>query len=158
MSLVGAHKELSTAFVNAGYPDLSELSGEYLVNIVMVPGYRSFSHQKIFYRANNKVLGYNVLFDKTWGHFSVQEGSVTAPDSLNVAVINYNRPENSFIIRRIRDYIRCVKRNTLYIGRAHYLVCGTPRFLGYFTLEKMVKESTVIPLYEGGEIPSFEEG
>ena len=158
MSLFESYKELNTAFVDAGHPDLSDLSGEYLVNVVMVPGYRSFIHRKVFYREHNKVLGYNLLFHKTWGHFSVEEGSVAAPDSLNVAVINYNRPENTMMIRRIRDHIRCVKRDTLYIGRANYLVCGKPRFLGYFTLEKIVKESLFVPLYEGGEIPSFEEG
>lgn len=158
MSFLEPYKELDTAFMDAGHPDLSDFSGEYLVNILMVPGYRSFIHRKIFYRANNKVLGYNVLFNKTWGHFNVEDGSVTVPDPLNVAVINYNRPENCFLIRGIRDHIRCLKRDALYIGRANYLVYGTPRFLGYFTLEKIVKESIFAPLNERGEIPSFEEG
>jgi len=159
MSLPGRHKELKAAFVNAGDPDLSDLTGEYIVNIVILPGYRAFIHRKVFYTDSGKVLGYNLLFHKTWGHFSVEEGAATAPDSLNVAVINYNRPENPFPIRRIRDHIRCVKREILYIGRANYLLYGKPRFLGYFTLEKRVKESPFIPLYEGSGNPLFiEEG
>jgi hypothetical protein len=137
MSLVGRHRELNAAFVNAGHPDLSNLIGEYLVNIVMVPGYSRFSHRKIFYEENDKIYGYNILFNKAWGHFRVEEGRAAVPDPLNVAVINYNRMKNSFVIRRIRDHIRRVKRDKLYIGRANYLLFGQLRFFGYFTLEKI---------------------
>ena len=157
MSLLGRHKELNAAFANAANPDLSDLTGEYIVNIVIVPGYSTFSHRKVFYTDSGKVRGYNLLFNKTWGHFSVEEGSAIPCDSLNVAVINYNRPENFFVIRRIRDHIRCVKKAKLYIGRANYLLHGKPIFLGYFTLNKIVKESPFIPLYEGGGNPLFSE-
>lgn len=137
MRFPGRQRELHADFVNAADPDLSHLRGEYLVNILMVPGYSMLNHRKVFYAENDTIYGYNILFHKTWGRFRIEDGYAALPDPLNVAVINYNRSENSFLIRRIRDHIRCVQKNKLYIGRANYLLRGRPRFLGYFSLEKI---------------------
>jgi hypothetical protein len=135
----GRHRELNTLFVNATDPDLSHLKGEYLVNILMVPGYRTLRHRKRFYTENGNVLGYNLILHKIWGRFIVEEGLAAGAVQLNGAVINYNRPENLFFIRRIRDYIRCVKKDKLYIGRAGYRLFRRTIFLGYFTREKIEK-------------------
>lgn len=139
MSLPGHHRELNTLFVNATDPDLSHLKGEYLVNILMVPGYRTLRHRKCFYTQNGNLLGYNLLRHTIWGRFIVEEGRAAGAGPLNGAVINYNRSENLFFIRRIRDYIRCVQKDKLYIGRANYLIWDRTLFLGYFTLEKIEK-------------------
>jgi hypothetical protein len=132
-------RELMHVFKNASTPDMSELDGEYLVDMLTVwPSFKRFSHRKIIYREDNRVKGYNVLFNKIWGHFAVKEGICREVDSLKAAEINYNRPENMFHVRRIRDHIRCVEKGTLYIGRFNYEFFGRPRFLGYFSLEKIM--------------------
>jgi hypothetical protein len=137
MRFPGSHKKPTAVFADSPAPDLSHLQGEYLVNILMVPGYRTLRHRKFFYREHGNVLGYNLLRHTIWGRFTVEEGRAAEADSRHAAVINYNRNENLFFIRRIRDHIRCVKEDALYIGRAGYRLFGRTIFLGYFTLEKI---------------------
>jgi hypothetical protein len=130
--------ELTEFFKKASVPEISKFNGEYLVDMLTVsPSLRKFSHRKVFYIENNRVLGHNVLFtDMIWGHFFLEQGICQEVDSSKVVVINYNRPENSFISNRIRDYVRCIVDDTLYIGRFNYLFMGKHRFLGYFSLSK----------------------
>ncbi|RJR16784.1 MAG: hypothetical protein C4581_09225 [Nitrospiraceae bacterium] len=131
-------RELYRVFRNASDPELSELEGEYLVDMLTVwPSFKRFSHRKIFYRENNKLLGHNVLLNVSWGRFFIEEDICKDLDSIKVAVINYNRPENLFHIRPIRDHIRRVDNGMYYIGRFNYLVSGRLIFLGYFSLEKI---------------------
>jgi hypothetical protein len=132
-------RELQKVFEHATYPDINSLTGEYLVDMLTVwPSFKRFSHRKVLYRQNDMVTGHNVLFSKVWGHFIVEEGSCRDVYSKRAAVINYNRPENSFPVRRIRDYVRCVERDSLYIGRFYYTFPGRIQFLGYFSLEKLI--------------------
>ncbi|MEW5760120.1 MAG: hypothetical protein AB1779_05085 [Candidatus Thermoplasmatota archaeon] len=130
--------ELKEIFKNAKTPKISEFDGEYFVDMLTVlPSLRKISHRKIFYSKNNKVFGYNVLFtDKIWGAFFLEEGICKEIDSLKVVVINYDRTENSFITKRIRDHVRCIEEKSLYIGRFNYLFGSNLRFLGYFSLSK----------------------
>lgn len=131
-------RELNTMFRNASDPVLSELAGEYLVDMLTVwPSFKRLSHRKIIYQENNKLLGHNVLLNVTWGRFFIKEDVCKDLDSIRVAVINYNRPENMFHVRPIRDHIRCVDKGMHYIGRFNYLVSGRLMFLGYFSLEKI---------------------
>jgi len=130
--------ELEQAFRNASDPLLSELAGAYLVDMLTVwPSLKPLSHRKIFYRNNNKVLGHNVLLNISWGRFFIEEDVCKYLDSIKVAVINYNTPENMFHVRPIRDHIRSIDKGMFYIGRFNYLVSGRLMFLGYFSLEKI---------------------
>ncbi len=136
--LPGSYKELRNIFQTASTPSLHELNGEYLVDMLTVwPSFKRFSHRKVIYQKDNRVMGHNVLFHKTWGHFFVEEDVCVKAGQVNVLLIYYNREENSILIRGIRDQVRCVKKDELYIGRFNYLFFGKLIFLGYFSLEKI---------------------
>ena len=138
MSFPVSCRELKRLFKGATPPDITEFKGEYLVDMLTVwPSFKRFSHKKVIYRKNDGVLGYNVLFNRVWGHFAVREGVCSDVDSVRVAVIDYNRVENSFPFRGIRDYVRCVEKNELFIGRFYYSFAKRKQFLGYFSLEKI---------------------
>jgi hypothetical protein len=138
MKLPSSNRELKAIFIQAEKPDISEFSGEYIVDMLTVfPSFKKFSHRKVFYAENNRVSGFNILFSKRWGQFYLAEGICEKVNSVNVVEINYNVAGNSFIIRKIRDHIRCVVNGALYLGRFNYLLKGKPRFLGYFSLSKM---------------------
>ena len=141
MKFPKSNYELKKIFKQAKTPQILDFNGEYYVNMLTVlPSLRRFSHRKVFYHDNNRVIGYNVLFsNKIWGHFYLENGACREIDCLDAAVINYNRTENSFISKRIIDYIRCVEKDFLYLGRFNYFLMGKPRFLGYFSLEKKAK-------------------
>ena len=131
-------RELRQIFMSAAPPDISELAGAYLVDILTIwPSFKRLSHRKIIYQENNKLLGHNVLLNITWGRFFIEEDICKDVDSVKVAVINYNRPEKFLHVRPIRDHIRCVDKGMNYIGRFNYLVSGRLMFLGYFSLEKI---------------------
>lgn len=130
--------ELTAIFRNAAPPVLSELSGEYRVDMLTVfPSLKRFSHRKIFYKKDDVVLGYNLLFGKTWGRFYVEEEIPGKGDNRKVAVINYNVTENLYPFRMIRDHVRYAESHGLYVGRFYYQVLGRLFFLGYFSLEKV---------------------
>ncbi len=138
MKLPGSHKELREVFINGTTPSPAELSGEYLVDMLTVwPSLKRFYHCKVIYKKEKRVEGHNLVFNRIWGRFIVEEDICVDVDSVKVALINYDRPENSLLIRGIRDHIRCLKRDALYIGRFNYMLFGRPRFLGYFSLEKI---------------------
>ena len=130
--------ELNQIFINASAPEIFELKGEYFVDMLTgLPSLRRFSHRKIFYSENNNVFGYNILFTKRiWGRCFLEVGICKELDSSKVVVINYDRVGNSFISNKIRDYIRCVQENILYLGRFNYFFKEKLCFLGYFSLRK----------------------
>lgn len=139
MNFPGTHGQLKEIFKGAGAPDIQDLSGEYLVDMLTVfPSFKRFSHRKIIYKSDSRILGHNVLFNKTWGHFFIEEDVCRSVESVRVAVINYNRAENIFPVRGIRDHLRCVSDGALYIGRFNYSFSGRLYFLGYFSLEKVM--------------------
>lgn len=140
MKFPETRQELNEVFRKASAPRISEFHGEYLVDMLTVfPSLKRFSHRKIFYAENKRVLGYNVLFNKIWGRFLVEKGVIGVNGSLEAAVINYAGSQNSFLTAGIRDYVRCVEEDKLYIGRFNYLLLGRLHFLGYFSLEKIVR-------------------
>ncbi|MGB2599551.1 MAG: hypothetical protein WBB86_04220 [Candidatus Omnitrophota bacterium] len=131
-------RELEEMFRNAEVPEISEFDGEYFVDMLTIlPSLRRFSHRKIFYTDNNKVLGRNQLFSKkSWGRFFLEEGVCEELDSLKTVLINYNVPENSFITYRMRDHVRRIKKSNVYIGRFYCLFMNKLLFLGYFSLTR----------------------
>ena len=70
------------------------------------------------------------------GSFFLEDG-VSDVDDRGVVVINYNREGNSFPSRKIRDHVRCIEEQVLYIGRFNYIFVSKPRFLGYFLLSRI---------------------
>lgn len=138
MRLTGKSRELREIFRTAIVPPVTEFDGEYLVDMLTIwPSFKRFSHRKIFYRKDSGVAGHNVLFNRSWGHFSVEEGTCDNISPAKAVVINYNRSENPFLVRGIRDHVRRIIKDDLYIGRFNYMCRGRPRFLGYFSLEKI---------------------
>ena len=135
-SLPQDNHTLTRIFKAAAIPNIADFGGEYFVNMLTgLPNFRRFGHRKIFYEEGNKVSGHNVIM-RTWGHFSLEEG-VSEMDCKGVVVINYNRSENSFISKRIRDHVRCLREGNLYIGRFNYLLMGKLYFVGYFLLSRV---------------------
>lgn len=138
MRLPRNNRELDDIFRSASVPDIAEFSGEYFVDMLTVlPSLRTFSHRKVFTADNEGVSGYNIIFRKlTWGRFYLEKGVSDALDAIPVIVINYNRTDNSIVFRGIRDHVRCLEKGLLYLGRFNYVVTGTPRFMGYFSLSR----------------------
>jgi len=127
---------LTRIFKAATIPNIADFGGEYSVNMLTgLPNFRRFGHRKIFYEEGNKVSGHNVII-KPWGRFFLKEG-ISDVDGKSVVVIDYNRSENSFISRRIRDHVRYIQEGNLYIGRFNYMLMGKLYFVGYFSLSRV---------------------
>ena len=139
MRLPKNNYELNKIFRNLKTSNVSQFKDEYFVDMLTgLPTLRKILHRKVFYHEKNRVLGYNVLLkNMIWGRFFLEEGICKEMDSIKVVVINYNRPENSFISNRIIDHVRCIEENALYLGRFNYLLRGKFFFLGYFSLLKI---------------------
>lgn len=127
-------RQLSEIFQTAIMPNVFEFDGEYFVDMLTIlPTLRQLHHRKLFYRENNTVIGYNLLFsDLRWGYFFLEESAAE-----QTVAINYARRENSFVSRRIRDCVRCVEKKRLYVGKFHYCFMKQARFLGYFSLTRI---------------------
>ncbi len=132
-------KELWDAFKNARVPSPAEFEGEYEVDMLTVlPSLRRFAHRKTFEKTGGAVTGRNVLFRSScWGGFFLEESVIPGPEGLKAVVINYNIRGNTFLTRRIRDYVRSVDGTRVYLGRFTLMVNNKPRFLGYFSLTKI---------------------
>ncbi|MDH4028147.1 MAG: hypothetical protein OEU95_04895 [Nitrospirota bacterium] len=138
MRLLGKDRDLKHIFMTATVPAVTEFNGEYLVDMLTVwPSFKRFSHRKIFYRKGSRVAGHNVILNKSWGHFIVEQTLCKNIHSAGAALINYNLKENSLLVRGIRDHVRCIIKDDLYIGRFNHMFCGRLCFLGYFSLEKI---------------------
>jgi len=138
MKLPQNNKKLDVIFQTATMPTLSEFRGDYVVEMLTgLPSLRKFSHRKIFYTDGHRVVGHNMLFTKKcWGYFFLELG-VCKKLNLPVVIINYDKIKNSFVTSRIRDYVRCVEKDKLYLGRFNYFFMGKSRFLGYFSLSRI---------------------
>jgi hypothetical protein len=138
MELPGNNRELREIFKNARTPEISELNGEYTVDMLtLIPSLKRFEHRKVFYPEDSGVSGYNMLLNIKWGRFFLEQETCKELGSLNVLVINYDKPGNLFITKRIRDHLRCVEDGDLYLGRFNSLFLGKLYFLGYFSLTKV---------------------
>jgi hypothetical protein len=133
---IPADKEALGRLLRLCPPSLpSDLDGTYYVKMLtgIIPDFSAFGHRKNFRHEGRAVVGENIFWEKTaWGSFRVvvrmwDEGSRT--------VIDYDTPQNTFS-RRIRDTIVTVQKGRLYLGKFHLVICGKPRFIGFFTLTK----------------------
>lgn len=130
------NRSLTEIFRIATVPEIPEFSGEYFVHMLTgLPNMRRLGHRKLFYAEDGKILGHNII-KRPWGRFFLEAG-VSDVDGRGVVVINYNREGNSFASRRIRDHVRCIEEQVLYIGRFNYIFVSRPRFLGYFLLSRI---------------------
>jgi hypothetical protein len=137
MDLPKNNSRLSMIFKGARTPDLDEFHGEYSVDMLtVIPSFKRFSHRKVFYSEGGAVTGHNLLLNREWGHFFVEKGKSGGTDPFDVIVINYNRSENFFLTRRVRDHVRCIEKGRLYLGRFNYLFMERLFFLGYFSLKR----------------------
>jgi hypothetical protein len=133
MKLLRNNYRLTEIFRSATVPDIAEFNGEYLVDMLTgPPSFSRFGHRKVFYKEDDKILGYNII-KKPWGHFSLEAG-VSDVDDRGMVVINYDVKENLFIFRGIRDHVRCIEEKAVYIGRFNYTIMDKLHFLGYFLL------------------------
>ena len=100
----------------------------------VVPNLRLLGHYKVFYTVDHKVLGYNVVL-KPWGYFRVEMG-VLEEDGTGFLMLNYDVERNTFIMRKVRDQVRCIEAGHLYLGRFNSLLREKLRFMGYFSLTR----------------------
>ncbi len=138
MNFFNDSRKLDEIFRNAKAPEISEFNGEYAVAILTgLPSLKKIAHRKKFYAQGERVLGCNVVFKNLkWGRFFLEEGTCEDMGSLKAIKINYNSNENSFLTNRIRDFVRCVEENKLYLGRLYFKIGKKLLFLGYFSLKK----------------------
>ncbi len=75
MSLPKNNYKLDEIFKKAEAPAISEFNGEYFVDMLTgLPSLKKFSHRKVFYPKNNKIMGYNILLKNwKWGYFFLEE-------------------------------------------------------------------------------------
>ena len=119
---------------------IKDLKGEYYVDILTgLPSIRKLNHRKKITIDSKDHRGYNTVFKKkkVFGHFKVEPDTCEELDSLKVIKLDYYVPENSFIMNRMIDRMRCMERKRLYLGRYYLRLFGKHKFMGYFTLEKI---------------------
>jgi len=138
MKFPGSYKALNKIFLHARDPDIAELHGEFRVDILsFLPSLKSLSHRKVIYTKGKTLMGHNVLSGRKWGHFLLAENTIKESSTLKAVRLSYDQEDNFFLIKHIRDYIRCIEKNSLYIGKFYYMVFGRPFLIGYFSLEKI---------------------
>ena len=118
--------------LDARCPRLEDLSGVYMVRMLtgLIPDFSKWNHRK----AMGGGAGFNLFWQDTmWGYFSIKYDDVAGIGP--VVLLDYDHPCNSFLTRRIRDYVREVMPG-LYIGTFNYILNASPRFVGYFWLKK----------------------
>jgi hypothetical protein len=127
-------KSLNGFFSTAREPVFEELYGEYRVKILTgFPDFSWCNHRKVFYGKEGKGYGYNLMFSGwRWGYFDLR----ATPDPHDAVLIDYDKKENPFFWRPIRDYIKCLQKNTLYLGQFRYELNRKEKFIGYFSLSR----------------------
>jgi hypothetical protein len=138
-SLPKSSRDLREVFRNARTPEVTEFHGEYLVRMLTaMPSLHGLKHRKSFRNDQKGTVGKNIVSRNfVWGNFFLEEGTMPGPEKLKVVVINYDAPGNTILTRRIRDLVRAVEGDRLYLGRFNMLINGKLRFLGYFSLTKI---------------------
>jgi hypothetical protein len=138
MKFPWSYKELNKIFLNAHDPDIDDFQGEYIVDILSwLPSFKSISHRKVIYTEGNRHYGHNVFPCLQWGQFLLTEKTLKESGDIKTLMLSYDLMDNFYLIKNIRDYIRCIDKNTLYIGKFYYQIFGYPVFIGYFSLEKI---------------------
>lgn len=139
MNLFSGKKQLDELFRESAAPEPELLDGEYAVDMLSgVPSLKIFGHKKIFRKEGNRIVGRNVIFQKiNWGYFFLEKSEY---GGAKTCLINYNAEKNGFLSKRIRDHIRYDAKNDIFIGRFNLKFFGRLFFLGYFSLNKIVRQ------------------
>lgn len=131
---------LTEVFKNGDARSIRDLKGEFYVDILTgLPSFRKLNHRKKISIEHGDHRGFNTIFKKNrvFGHFKVEPDTCKELESLKVIKLDYYVPENSFVLNRMIDRIRCIERRNLYLGRYYLRIFGKHRFMGYFKLEKI---------------------
>ena len=117
---------------------MADLQGEFIVDILsFLPSLKRLSHRKVMLSKGKEGIGHNVLYGRRWGHFLLTENTFKELGSLKAIQLSYDVEDNFYLMKHIRDYIRCIDKKTLYIGKFYYHLFGYPVLIGYFSLEKI---------------------
>jgi len=121
-------KELERLYEEGTIPEPEELEGDFYVVVPWFPwiSFELFKHHK---SADSSGEGDNVMLDSIrFGHFVLDKQA----DSL---LINYDLPENSFIMRGVVDKVRRLADGRI-IGKLYYKILGQEVFIEYFEMRK----------------------
>lgn len=128
-------------FVAGSVPEVLDLSGDWVVKGLLGPlPVRFLGHLKQFrpvdegvFEGNNRFLG-----RIRTGHYRASIGPSQLEPELSVINIDYDRPENPWIMRGLTDEVRFVDENTM-LGRGVYRPAGSnmkPRTIFWFTVSR----------------------
>jgi len=138
MQFPWSYKKLHQLFLDASDPDIDDVQGEFIVDMLsFLPSMKWLSHRKIITHDGSRHCGHNTLPGFTWGRFALTGKTFKKWGSVKTVMFNYDPGKNFFLLKNIRDYIRCIEEKKLYIGKFYYQFFGYPLLIGYFSLEKI---------------------
>ena len=126
--ILGKLKEIENLYNKGEIPEPKELEGEFYV---VVPWFPWFSFEILKHRKSAKSTGEgdNILLKNIkFGHFKLEKEE----DAL---LINYDQPENSFIMRVVIDRVRRLPDGRI-VGKLYYKIFGQKVFLMFFEMRK----------------------
>jgi len=143
-------KDLFTVFAEGSCPQVLDLlapqgkPSEWRVDMLtgVFPNLagRPFRHRKRFVPASGGfVRGFNVFFgDYRWGYFFLNDDAYYLKEKSSL-LIDYRRAENGLLTRgHILDEVRTTGDKDVLLGRFNLVVFGKPRFVGYFSLTRII--------------------
>jgi hypothetical protein len=146
--------EARDVYVRGTVPAMTALDGAPKGRMLSVAGIdrgaiarrlRAFAASKSFpwggksFRASSDDAGAGVnrvelLGQREWFPFDTRVGP-SAIDGEPAIILDYDKPENPWFIRKIHDELREVSEN-LYLGPAMWKTAGDPRFVLWFAIDK----------------------
>lgn len=128
-------------FLAGTVPETLDLSGDWIVKGLLGPvPVRFLGHKKLFnpvgegiFEGNNRFLG-----RINTGHYRASIGPSQVNPELTVININYDQPQNPWIMRGLTDEVRFVGDNKM-LGRGIYRPAGSnmkPRNIFWFTVSR----------------------
>ena len=128
-------------FVAGWVPETLELSGDWVVKGLLGPlPVRFFGHLKQFRPVGNQVFeGNNRFLGRIrTGHYRASIGPSQLEPELQVININYDHPDNPWIMRGLTDEVRFIE-DGLLLGRGVYKPHGSqmkPRNIFWFIVAR----------------------
>jgi hypothetical protein len=128
-------------FLMGSVPDTLDIDGDWIVKGLLGPmPVRFLGHLKQFrasgageFEGSNRFLGRIHT-----GHYRASIGPSQLDPTLTVINIDYDQPENPWIMRGLTDEVRFIDEHTM-LGRGVYKPHGTnmkPRNIFWFTVER----------------------
>ena len=127
-------------FQSASPFTLHILHGTYYIRMLRRPSLHWFNHRKRFTCTPMRVYGCNFTAGRRWGNFYVSQATL---DDGYATLIDYDRDDNGWTVRHLRDYVRDLG-NGNYIGKLFWYGRKRVVFLGYFL---MCREKGVVRKY-----------